>query len=66
MAKLRCSCQQGPVLWGEFWWVGGEHRWVFFDDEKTSETYAEHITHCPGCGRQLERKNLRATVPSVG
>jgi hypothetical protein len=37
---------------------------VFFDDEKTSETYAEQLTHCPECGRSLERKGLRATTPS--
>ena len=40
-------------------------RWVFFDDEKTSETYAEQLTHCRGCGRALERKGLRATTPSL-
>jgi hypothetical protein len=56
--KIRCS------LWGEFWWIEGEHRWVFFDDEKTSETYAEQLTHCPDCGRSLERKALRVTTPS--
>jgi hypothetical protein len=38
---------------------------VFFDDEKTSETYAEQLTHCPGCGRSLERKALRETTPSL-
>jgi hypothetical protein len=37
---------------------------VFFDDEKTSETYTEQLTHCPECGRSLERKGLRATTPS--
>jgi hypothetical protein len=55
----------GTNLWGEFWWIEGEHRWVFFDDEKTSETYAEDLTHCPKCGRSLERKALRATTPSL-
>jgi hypothetical protein len=65
MAALRCSCPQGTDIWGEFWWVGGGYQWVFFDDEKTSETYAEQITCCPGCGRPLERKELRA-VESVG
>ena len=64
MAALRCPCQQGAKIWGEYWWIGGEHRWVFFDDEKTSETYAEPITLCPGCAKTLERKELRATVPS--
>ena len=65
MAALRCTCEQGTNLWGEFWWIEGEHRWVFFDDEKTSETYAEELTLCRGCGRSLERKTLRATTPSL-
>jgi hypothetical protein len=58
MAALRCSCEQGT----EVWWVGGGHRWVFFDDGKMSETYAEQITRCPGCGKTLEHKELRAAV----
>ena len=61
MVALRCPCQQkSHKIWGELWWVGGhqEWEWVFFDDQQTSETYAEDITHCPGCGRQLERKAL--------
>jgi hypothetical protein len=47
-------------IWGEFWWVGGtEHRWMFFDDDKSSETYARQITRCRGCGTTLERERLR-------
>jgi hypothetical protein len=48
MAALRCTCEQGTNLWGEFWWIEGEHRWVFFDDEKTSETYTEQLTTVVG------------------
>jgi hypothetical protein len=66
MAALLCSCQQGTHIWGEIWWVGGGHRWVFFDDEKTSETYAEQVTRCRGCSKTLERKELRAAVLSGG
>jgi hypothetical protein len=58
MVALQCPCQQGPKVWGELWWAGGEHRWVFFDDEKTSETYAEEVERCPACGRGLERKEM--------
>ena len=25
----------------------GEHRWVFFDDDRSSETYAEQVEHAP-------------------
>jgi hypothetical protein len=64
MAALHCPCQQGIDIWGEVWWVGGQHRWVFFDDEKTSETYAQQITRCPGCGKTLERNEMRAAVHS--
>ena len=42
--------------------VGGKHEWVFYDDLETNETYAENITHCPACGRRLERKNLKAVA----
>jgi hypothetical protein len=67
MAALCCSCEQGTPIWGEAWWVGGgQYRWVFFDDDKTSETYAEQVTHCRGCGNTLERKEMRAAVLSGG
>ena len=61
MATLECTCTRSD-LWAEFWWVGREYRWVFFDDDETSETYAEQVTNCPGCGKPLERKNLRAAA----
>jgi hypothetical protein len=38
MAALRCACEQGTDIWGEVWWVGDRHRWLFFDDGKMSET----------------------------
>jgi hypothetical protein len=66
MVTLRCPCQQSHELWGELWWVGGQHQWVFFDDLKTSETYSEQVTYCPACGRRLERKNLRMAVNAGG
>jgi hypothetical protein len=59
MTALHCPCQEKHKIWGEVWWVGGKHEWVFFDDLKTSETYVEQITHCPACHRQLERRNLK-------
>ena len=58
MVMLRCPCQQGSDVWGEFWWTGGGHRWVFFDDDERSETYAEEVERCPACGRRLERKEM--------
>ena len=58
MVALRCPCHQGPEVWGELWWTGGEHRWMFFDDDKRSETYAEQVERCPACGSRLERKEM--------
>ena len=63
MAALRCSCEQGMPIWGESWWVvQGGHRWMFFDNDKTSETYAQRVTRCRGCGKTLEREELRSAL----
>ena len=56
-ALIYCRC--GHKIWSESWvelWREGGHsrRAVFFDDEETSETYAEQITRCPGCGKRPE------------
>jgi len=66
MVALHCSCEQERQIWGEFWWVGKRHEWVFFDDMDRSETYTERrLTHCPACGQRLERKNLlEGTYPA--
>jgi hypothetical protein len=58
VAMLYCPCGQAHELWGEFWWTEGRYRWIFFDYEETSETYAEQVENCPACGRRLERKIL--------
>jgi uncharacterized protein with PIN domain len=49
-------------LWAEFWWDSDKdrHTWVFFDDDKQSETYKEKITRCPECGEELHRKTMTA------
>jgi hypothetical protein len=49
MAVWACSCARGGDIWAEFWWVDRGYRWVFFDDDEASETYAEQVTRCPGC-----------------
>ena len=60
MSALYCSCEQHQPIWGEFWWVGGKYKWVFFDDQERSETYTQRLTQCPACGQRLERMNLEA------
>ncbi len=66
MAVLYCPCPEKHKLWGELWFTEDKHRWVFFDDDKSSETYAEQVERCPACGRLLERKNLRKAVNPAG
>ena len=63
VAKLYCPCPERHKLWGEFWWVEGKHRWVFFDDQETSETYAEQVERCPACGKPLNRRELSTVGP---
>ena len=60
MVTLRCMCERKYEIWGELWWVGSQHKWMFYDDLEPSETYyAQSISHCPACGLRLERKNLK-------
>jgi hypothetical protein len=56
MALLYCDC--GHWIWSEIWWKEKKEL-LFFDDLETSETYGERVTHCPGCGRELERGLLK-------
>jgi hypothetical protein len=58
MVVLYHTCAPRHRLWGEFWWVEGEHRWVFFDDLEESDTYAEQVEYCPSCGKPLVRREL--------
>jgi hypothetical protein len=58
MVMLRCPCEQGSDVWGELWWTGNGHRWVFFDDDKRSDTYATEVERCPACDRRLEREGM--------
>jgi hypothetical protein len=39
MATLVCPCARGGDLWGEFWWVGREYKWVYFDNDDTSDLH---------------------------
>ncbi len=59
MALLYCEC--GHVIWSELWWKGTGQVLLYFDDLETSETYAERVTHCPGCGLQLRNGLLKPT-----
>ena len=47
---IYCSCSH--KIWCEVRYEADLVILIFFDDEETSETYAEQITHCPGCGGQ--------------
>jgi predicted AAA+ superfamily ATPase len=36
--------------------------WVCFDDEEQSDTYAEQVGRCPGCGAWLNAQALSLSV----
>jgi hypothetical protein len=55
-------CPERHRIWGELWWMEGEYRWIFFDDLRTSDTYAEQVEYCPACERPLERKVLKKMI----
>ena len=44
------------ALWSEVRSVGALRFIVYFDDDEGSDTYAEHIAHCPGCGERLDSR----------
>ena len=64
MATLLCGC--GHKLWSEFWWTGSEHLWMFFDDERSSGTYAAQVTSCPECGEQVTHNRRVAIGQNFG
>lgn len=44
------SCTEcGHALWAEDRSAGVFDLVVYFDDDERSDSYAEHITSCPGC-----------------
>ena len=45
---IYCNCAH--KIWCEVRYDEDFVHLIIFDDEGTSETYAEQITHCPGCG----------------
>jgi hypothetical protein len=66
MVVLYHPCPKWHRLWGELWWGEDGHRWVFFDDLETSDTYTEQVEYCPACGRLLKREGLRMIGPVEG
>jgi hypothetical protein len=68
MAVFYCRCKQKERIWAEVWWQPDrdKHMWVFFDDDKDSETYGQSINNCPGCGEELHRKMLTAVRSRIG
>ena len=69
MASLVCPCARGGDLWGEFWWVGREYKWVFFDDDNTSETFSRAGYALSGVrqtpGSEDAQTNFRFHAPPI-
>ena len=47
------------ALWPEVRTSGAFRFVVYFEDEESSGTYAEHITRCPGCSIRLDGNALK-------
>jgi hypothetical protein len=43
----------GHKLWSEMREVANIRFVLYFDDDETSDAYAEHVLHCPNCGLSL-------------
>ena len=43
--------------------TGGRGILTYFDDDRTSESYAEHVASCPGCGQSLAGEGLQGSPP---
>ena len=41
----------------------GRGVFVYFDDDRASESYAEHVASCPGCGQSLAGEGLQGSSP---
>ena len=46
------------ALWSEVRGVGAFRLVVYFDDDEGSDTYAEHVSRCPGCDGRLDGNAL--------
>jgi hypothetical protein len=57
---MEVSCTEcGHGLWTEEVPVADRFGvWACFDDEELSDTYAEHVGRCPGCGGWLHAEML--------
>lgn len=57
---MRTPCPNcDRALWSEVCIVGAFRFVVYFEDEESSDTYAEHITRCPDCGIRLDGNALK-------
>ena len=59
---MEVSCEEcGHGLWAEEVPVADRFGvWACFDDEEQSDTYAERVGRCPGCGARLNARALSA------
>jgi predicted RNA-binding Zn-ribbon protein involved in translation (DUF1610 family) len=51
------ACPQcGHALWSEVRVIEAFRFVVYFDDDERSDTHAEHVLSCPGCGKGVSRQ----------
>jgi hypothetical protein len=57
--RMSDSCNEcGRALWSEMRHEGAQRFVVHFDEDGRSDTYAEHVLACPGCGGGLSLQAL--------
>jgi hypothetical protein len=65
MNVTRPGCGHG--LWAEEVPVADRFGvWACFDDEENSDTYAERVGRCPGCGAWVNAEELLVTYERRG
>ena len=59
LSRMLDPCSEcGHALWSELRSHGALRFVVHFDDDRRSDTYAEHVLTCPGCGGGLTLQAL--------
>jgi hypothetical protein len=67
LARMLDPCTEcGHTLWSEVRRHGAYRFVVHFDDERRSDSYAEHVLACPGCGGGLSLQAWNATGSPSG
>jgi len=63
MVALRCPCGGEHEIWGELWWVGGKHEWVYFEIWKRAKPTPSRSRTARGVVGSSSAGTSRKSVP---